>query len=100
MVFGLFGKKDKKYDEIFAGKAVHYFPKVKAAVFKMEKGSLSVGDMIRVKGNTTDFQQKVGSMQIQHEVVKSVKKGQEVAIQVKKKVRRGDQFFLLRPKEG
>ena len=96
MLFGLFGrKKDEEVKGTLVGKVVHYFPHVKAAVVKVDKKKLSVGDTIRIKGHTTDFTEKIGSMQVEHEVVESVSKGAEAAIKVKKKVRRRDKVYLL-----
>ncbi|MFQ5953338.1 MAG: hypothetical protein ACE5JK_08090, partial [Candidatus Omnitrophota bacterium] len=69
---------------------------VKAAVIKVNKGKISIGDHIRIKGHTTDFDQTVKSMQIEHEPVESVSKGGEAAIKVGKKVRRGDQVFIIK----
>ena len=93
MIFGLFGKKEEPKAEDLIGEVVHYFPHVKAAVIKVEKGSVKIGDHIRVHGHTTDFEEKIQSMQIEHESVENVSKGQEVAIKVKKKTRRGDKVF-------
>jgi putative protease len=96
MVFGLFGKKES--EEVLIGEVIHYFRKVKAAVVKIRKNKISVGDSIRVKGHTTDFTEKIKSMQIDHEAVDSASKGKEVAIKVKKKTRRGDKVFILKDK--
>ncbi|MFC1548870.1 translation elongation factor-like protein [Candidatus Omnitrophota bacterium] len=96
MIFGFFGKKSKEEKGTLIGKVVHYFPHVKAAVIEIKKGGVSTGDQIRIKGNTTDFEQKIESMQIEHESVDNVSKGQEVAIKVKKKTRRKDKVFLLK----
>jgi putative protease len=96
MVFGIFGKKKEPEEKDRVGKVVHYFPKVKAAVIKIEKGRVSDGDQIRVKGHTTDFEQTIKSMQIDHESVEKASKGKEVAIQVKKRTRRGDRVFVLK----
>lgn len=95
MLFGLFGKK-KKAEEVLLGKVVHYFPHVNAAVVKIEQGTVSIGDRIKVRGHTTEFEQKVTSMQIEHKPVESASKGGEVAIQIKKKAKSGCQVFLLK----
>ena len=101
MLFGLFGKKkDKRKAGVLIGTVVHYFPKVKAAVVKIKKDVMSVGDRIRIKGHTTDIEQTVKSMQIQHEAVESASKGQEVAIKVRKRARIGDQLFMVRSGKG
>ena len=48
------------------GIITHYYPKVNAAVVKLTKGSLSVGDNIVIKGHTSDFKEKVVSIQLDH----------------------------------
>ena len=95
MIFGIFGKK-KEEEGVLVGEVIHYFKKVKAAVIEIKKDKMSIGDRIRIKGHTTDFEEKITSMQIEHESVESVSKGGEVAIKVKKKVRRGDKVFILK----
>jgi len=93
MIFGIFGGKK---EEVLIGEVIHYFKQVKAAVIEVKKEKVAIGDRIRIKGHTTNFDQKIKSMQIEHEPVESVSKGGEVAIKVAKKVRRGDQVFILK----
>ena len=76
---------EKKIGEIFG-----FYSKIGVAAIKLTDGSLKVGDMIHVKGFTTDFKQKVDSIQIEHEKVTEAKKGADVGIKVKDKVRAGD----------
>lgn len=96
MLFGIFGsKKVDVSEEVLVGEVVHYFRKVKAAVIKVENGKMEIGDGIRIRGNTTDFKDKIASMQIDHQPVESVSKGKEAAIKVKKKVRRGDKVYKV-----
>lgn len=71
------------------GEITHYFPQVSAAVVKLQI-PLSVGDTIKVKGHTTDFTQQVTSLQIDRVPVQSAKVGDEIGLQVKSRVRRGD----------
>jgi len=52
-----------------------------------------VGDTLHVKGHTTDFKQKVSSMQINHVPIKTAKKGDEIGLRVKRKVRGGDSVY-------
>ena len=94
MIFGLFKKKAKK--EVLVGQVIHFFPHVKAAVIKIKKGPLSLEDEVRIKGHTTNFDQKINSMEINHKPVKKATKGKEVAIMVKKKTRRKDKVYILR----
>lgn len=71
----------------------HYFPHVNAAVLKIKIGEIRVGDELLFKGHTTDFKQKVLSMQIDHEPVLIAKKGDDFGVQVKSRVRAGDLVF-------
>lgn len=71
----------------------HYFPHVNAAVLKIKSGEIRVGDELLFKGHTTDFKQKVLSMQIDHSPVKIAKKGDDFGVEVKSRVRAGDLVF-------
>jgi len=42
----------------------HYFSKIGVAAIQISHDTLRVGDTIHVKGHTTDFAQKIDSMQI------------------------------------
>ncbi|MCX5714241.1 MAG: translation elongation factor-like protein [Candidatus Omnitrophica bacterium] len=74
------------------GKITHYFPKVRAAVVKL-KLPVSAGDPIKIKGHTTDFQQIITSMEIDHVPVNQAKKGAEIGLQVDSRVRSGDVVY-------
>ena len=76
------------------GEVTHYWGKIRVAGIKLT-GTLSVGDAIRIKGTTTIFEQTVGSMEIEHENIETAKKGQEIGLKVKEKVRRGDTVYKL-----
>jgi len=79
----------KKPKENIIGKVTHYFPHVRAAVIKL-KAPLTVGDTIRIKGHTTDFTQKITSLQIDREPINEAKKGQEIGLLVDSRVRQHD----------
>lgn len=81
--------KSKKQEKNVIGFITHYFPQVQAAVVKL-KAPLAVGDAIKIKGHTTDFAQVVESIQMDRVPIKSAKKGQEIGIMVKSRVRRHD----------
>lgn len=74
------------------GKISHYFGKIGVAAIELT-GNLNVGDQIRVKGGTTDFEQSVDSMQIEMKSVESAGSGDSVGIKVSEKVRIGDQVY-------
>ena len=71
----------------------HYFPHVNAAVLKIKTGDIRIGDELLFKGHTTDFKQKVVSMQIDHKPVLIAKKGDDFGVEVKSRVRAGDLVF-------
>ena len=78
------------------GKIAHYFTKIGVAVVELED-TLRVGDEISIEGATTNFTQKVESMQIEHENVEEAKKGDSVGLKVIDRVREGDQVFKILP---
>ena len=86
-------KEDKSLKAI--GKVTHYFPKVKAGVVKITKGTLALGDRISIKGHTTDFKQKVDSMQLDRAPLSKAAKGQEIGLRVKSRVRQHDIVYKL-----
>ena len=57
--------------------------------------TMRVGDTIHIKGHTTDLEQSVDSMQIEHEQVQEAKAGQAVGIRVKDRVRHGDKVYKV-----
>jgi putative protease len=75
------------------GKITHYFSDIEVAVINLSS-SLKEGEEIRITGGeSTDFNQVVESMQVDHEKVKSAKKGDSVGLKVKEKVREGYLVF-------
>ena len=80
--------------EVQIGTAVHYFGKIKVAVVKFKK-DVRVGTHVRYRGATTDFADVLSSMQVDPAPMRVAKKGKEVGVKVKKKVRAGDGVFVL-----
>ena len=77
------------------GRITHYFDKIGVAVIKLTS-PLSVGDKIRIEGGeNTDFTQTVKSMESEHEKLKKAKKGDEIGLKVKEKVREGYKVYKL-----
>jgi len=64
------------------GTVTHYFGHLHVAGVDITDGELRKGDTIRVKGHTSDFQQTVESIQIEHEAVDVAKPGDSVGIEV------------------
>lgn len=71
------------------GKITHFFPKIGVAVVELE-GSVKVGDTIEIEGHGKNFEQKLDSMQVNHQPVESAKKGDAIGLKVAQEVKEGD----------
>jgi GTPase len=74
------------------GRITHFFGKISVAVIELAK-PLAVGDTIVLKGPTTDFEQVVESMQIEHQSIQSAKAGQSIGLKVAQHVRENDMVY-------
>jgi len=77
------------------GVVEHFFSKIGVAAIKIKSGSLKVGDRIKIKGQTTDFEQTVGSMEINRQKISEAKPGDDIGIKVIDRVREGDIVYKL-----
>ncbi len=76
------------------GTVTHFFSKASVAALELTS-ALAVGDKIAFKGASTDFQQKVDSMQVEHQDIDRAEPGQQVGLKVQDKVRVGDTVYKL-----
>jgi putative protease len=76
------------------GKVTHYFTKIGVGVIELSD-ELKVGDRISIEGATTNLQQTVDSMQIEHENVQSAGAGQSIGLKVEQRVRQGDLVYKI-----
>lgn len=76
------------------GVITHYFDHIGVAAAKLT-GTLKVGDTIKVVGATTDFEDVVQSMQVEHEAVLEAGAGDEVGIKMAEKAREGDRIYAV-----
>ncbi len=81
--------------EQLVGTVTHYFRQPSVAVVHVDEGQLNVGDEIHVLGRTTDFTEKIFSMEVDHRKVEHAGVGEEIAIQVVARTRRHDQVFRI-----
>jgi putative protease len=72
------------------GVVTHYYSHLSVAVVKLDLGALQVGDTIHIKGHTTDFQQRVDSMQVEHQTIQRAEVGEEFGLKVSEHVREHD----------
>jgi translation elongation factor EF-1alpha len=83
-------------EEVAIGSIEKYFGKIGVAAIKITSGELKVGDKIHIKGHSTDFEQTVDSMQVEHLTVETAGPGTDVGIRVKEKVHEKDTVFVVK----
>ena len=76
------------------GRVSGYFSHVGVAAIKLS-AALKVGDKVHIKGHTTDFETKIGSMQVEKKSLQKAKKKDHIGIKVPEKVRPNDQVLLI-----
>ena len=78
------------------GIVTHYFSHISVAVLKLDKGSrLRVGDTIHIRGHTSDFSQRVDSLQVDHAPVTEVGPGDDFGLKVRDHARENDVVYLV-----
>lgn len=77
------------------GKVVHYYDKLGVAIINLTKGGLKVGSELKFKKGDEEFTQKVESLQVEHESVESVKKGDSFGLKVDKPTKPGTEVYSV-----
>jgi translation elongation factor EF-1alpha len=85
-------KRVEEENLVEVGRITHFFSKINVAVIEL-KVALSVGDTVAIKGPTTDFEQPVDSMQIEHKNVQRAEPGQSIGLKVIQRVRETDLVY-------
>ena len=78
------------------GTVTHYYGNVSVAVIKLESASLRVGDTIHIRGHTSDFAQRVESLQIGHTPVSEVGPNDDFGLKVIAHVREHDIVYKVK----
>jgi len=81
-------------EEKLIGKIIHYYTNIGVGIIELSD-KLSVGDKIHVKGASTDFEQTIDSMQVEHQNVEAAKAGESIGIKLNEKVRENDEVFKI-----
>ena len=77
------------------GKVTHYYDKIKVAIVELD-ADLSVGETVRFeRGGEELFEQKVESLQIEHDKIDTGKKGDIVGMRVDEEVKEGAEVFKV-----
>lgn len=84
--------------KIYIGKGMNYFPNIGVAEFKMEAGSLKVGDKILVTGPSTGvIEVVVDEIRVDLKPVEEARKGELFSVKLPDKIRRSDKLYKLVP---
>jgi len=79
------------------GVVTHYYGNVSVAIVKLDPGvTLRVGDQIHIRGHTSDFAQRVESLQVEHAQVSEVGPQDDFGMKVKDHVREHDVVYRVK----
>jgi putative protease len=78
--------------EMRVGQITHYYARISVAVVDLE-AELKLGDWITILGHTTEFSQRVDSMEVEHHKIESAGEGETIALKVQDYVRKGDLLY-------
>jgi putative protease len=81
--------------EVEVGRVSDYFAHIGVAGIDLT-GKLRVGDKIHIKGHTTDIEQVVESIQVEHEQVEEAGSGAKIGVKVADRCRHGDHVYVVR----
>jgi len=74
------------------GHITHFFSKISVAIVELT-APISVGDRILIKGPTTDFEQVVDSMQIEHQSIQRAEAGQSIGLKTAQPIKEKDVVY-------
>ena len=74
------------------GSVMTYYSNIGVAAFELT-GNIKVGDTIIIRGNTTDVEHVIESMEIDRQPIQEAKSGDQIGIKVATKIRKGDHVY-------
>ncbi len=77
------------------GYVTHYYNDLHVATVKVTDGELHLGDTIHIEGHTSDFTQKIGSMELEHQSIEVAKPGDIIGIATNEYVREHDTVYIV-----
>jgi hypothetical protein len=78
------------------GIVTHYYSHLSVATLRLESGTLRVGDVIQIRGHTTDFGQRVESLEVNHAQATEVGPNDDFGLKVVGHVREHDVVYKVR----
>jgi len=77
------------------GRITHFFPKAGVAVLELS-ATVNNGDKIVIRGSTTNVEQTIDSMEVEHEQITNAGAGQSIGLKVSGRVRENDIVYKIR----
>ncbi len=91
------GRPQRVPAEQRVGVVTHYYSHLSVATLQLEPGTtLRVGDVIHILGHTTDFTQRVESLEVDHKSVLEVGPNDDFGLKVSEHAREHDVVFKVR----
>ena len=82
---------------LFRSVVTHYYTHLAVAVVELDPGAtLHEGELIHIKGHTSDFTQRVESMEIDHVHVNEARVGQSFGLKVREHAREHDVVYRVK----
>jgi hypothetical protein len=79
------------------GVVTQYYSHLSVATLRLESGTLRVGDVIHIRGHTTDFTQPVESLEVNHAPTTEVGPNDDFGLKVVGHAREHDVVYKVRP---
>jgi hypothetical protein len=77
------------------GSVIKFFDKTSIAAVKLDFGELAIGDTIHVKGNMTDFMQKIDILEFDHKPVQKALRGHFAGIKLSQPAKPFDLIYKV-----
>jgi putative protease len=84
---------ESQYEKV--GRIAHFYTKPSVAVVELSN-TLNKGDRIVIRGSTTNIDQTVDSMEIEHKQIPSAQAGQSIGMKVNGRVRENDIVYRVK----
>jgi putative protease len=88
-------RRESDMTERKIGTVTHYYNHLHVAGVIITDGELHTGDKIHIKGHTSDFEQTVRSMEMDHEHIDVAQPGDDIGISVIDHAREHDTVYLV-----
>lgn len=77
------------------GRITHFFSKAGVAIIELS-ATVNKGDKIVIRGSTTNIEQTIDSMEIEHKQILNAIAGQSIGLKVSGHVREGDVVYKVK----